>query len=238
VTAGIPCLGLSGLFIILMAAVTPIWRLARLDRDSVRPVRVQSVLALTAAIAAATVFCWYGLSFLLGLGSGRYASAKFGSFFGVPIIVVSLLMLVAIIVVAEIAAHVLPRRLTPLNPPVRPALPPVRSEPLVHLALGAHACTPVAQRFETTTRGTAPPSNVRPSQGVAVDLRSRQLATQRARLVSALEEAMSAWDQLLEQLDSITEELRLYSRAIATLVDKQVAERTERERLLAASGLR
>jgi hypothetical protein len=238
-TAGIPCLGLSGLFVILTAAVTPIWRLARRDGDQIRPVRVRAVFALAAAIAAATWLSWTATAFVLGSLIGVAHHANFGTFFGVPIIVVSLLMLLGIIGVAEVAAHVLPHRATPTSPPVhRVEMPDYRA----HLvpAVRRRATSSPPSRVKTSTKSVAPPNRAAVPRRAAnaISLRRRELATQRARLRNAREEALTAWDQLLAQLDSNNEELRAFSRAITTLVDLQAGERTGHERVPAAGTRR
>lgn len=214
-TAGIPCLGLSGLFVVLTAAVSPIWRFVRGEGNRVRPVRLRTVLSLTVAIAVATWITWYALSFVLGHASrsGGHGHANYGSFLGVPVIVVSLLMLLAIVGAAEVAARLLPHRSTPANPPIRRVQAERAGEPAVK-----------PRRSENTS--PAEPDAAHPTSHGAINSRRNDLATQRARLRTARETATVAWGTLLEQLDSNNEELRHFTRAITTIADLRSSERT------------
>jgi len=127
VTAGVPGLGLSGLFVMLSVIVMPAWRTKHRARAQVRPVRVLPLLAIATAIAATTWLTWEAVS--LGLhhastgstGSTRpHGHASFiVSFFGVPVILISLAILIAVVGLAELLAHTVEARPTPTAPAVQ-----------------------------------------------------------------------------------------------------------------------
>jgi MFS family permease len=115
--AGLPGLGLSGLFALLSALVLP-WTRRRLRS------RRRQIVALT-VMGALLSACAVGMWDLLLAGArvtnslGRGGTASSGWLGPVPVIVVSLAILSAIVLVAEVLSLVLNARRTPTPPPVR-----------------------------------------------------------------------------------------------------------------------
>jgi hypothetical protein len=195
-TAGIPGLGLSGVFVMLSAILTPLWCAVRRDSSPVRPVRVRSILGLALLIVLVTWATWEVLAFAMGHtvdGTHEHAHAHFGTFMGVPILLISLGMLFAIVGTAEVMARVLPVRPTPVNPPV----PSVRTE------------TPPPAEEPDEVPAT--------SADDRIDARCRELEDQRAQLRAAQENAADACARLLERLDSEREDMRALASFVSNL---------------------
>jgi len=199
--------------VLLSAAATPLWRVTRGETNHVRPVRVRSILALAALIAAATWITWQALALTIGrvAGTHRHVHTNFGSIFGVPVILISLAMLFAIVGAAELAARVLPARPTPLNPPV----PSVRA-----------AQSPELTRIGTQSSTAPSPLGAAPSSETAIDARCRELADHRAQLHTARENAANACERLLERFDAD----RLDIRALTTTLTALAATSDKRDR--------
>lgn len=185
-TAGVPGLGLSGLFVMLTAIAMPLWRV-RGKTSRVRPVRVRSILLLAALIGAATWLVWQALSIVSErvAGTHRHGHANFGSLFGVPVILISLALLAAIIGAAEVAARVLPARPTPKNPPVPSVRTAARRDP-----------TAIA-----TTKTTVPAPRATPAGDNTIDARCRELADACTQLRSARQQVANTHDRILERFD-------------------------------------
>lgn len=123
-SAGLPGLGLSGLFILLSAFGMPVLR-----RNGRRKGRL---LVLGVVIAAAAVASWDLMSVVVRTltehttvivtggpgGPQRHTVTTFAFGNSVPVLAISLGILGALLVGAELAAHLLRGHKTPLPPPV------------------------------------------------------------------------------------------------------------------------
>jgi hypothetical protein len=177
------------LFVILTALAAPLWRLSK-PNNQVRPVRLRTILALAVVIAALTWLTWQAVALTIGriANTHRHVHANFGSFFGVPVILISLAMLFAIVGTAELAARVLPARLTPANPPVRS----VRAFGRIGTANANNQPQRAAPTFVEAP--SAP--------------HSRELGDQRAQLHAVREPAAVTLDRLLERLEIARADIR------------------------------
>jgi hypothetical protein len=201
-TAGVPGLGLSGLFVMLSAAIMPLWRLRRGQTNRVRPVRVHTILGLALVIAAATWLTWEALAFTIGRLAGTQRHVNFGTFAGLPIILASLLMVFVIIGAAELVARVVPANPTPVNPPVRSVRTAPRPEPAAPQA--AASDEPIDETQAVSGDGD-------------IEARCRELADQRAQLRTARENAAHACDRLLERLDTERAHVRALTNKVSAL---------------------
>lgn len=122
-TAGIPGLGLSGLFALLCALSLPLARRRR--------VPVTRLLGLAAVMAAAVVLTWETLVEVLAVlhGAGvtgprlRPPAILGHGFWQVPIIAISAATMVLVIAAGEALLHLVGVRPTPTPAPVRSGLP-------------------------------------------------------------------------------------------------------------------
>lgn len=120
-TAGVPGLGLSGLFVLICAVVMPL-RAARRHEPAAHPVRPLGMLGIAAVIIAAVWLTWLTASSVVqrvSTGDGRHQAGPLGEFFGLPLVVVSLAILATVLLGAELASHIVATRPTPTDPPVR-----------------------------------------------------------------------------------------------------------------------
>jgi len=118
VTAGVPGLGLSGLFLVASVLVMP---LLRRRPGEVRPTRRRALVVLAVAIAAATWGTWALVAGAVGAGrEGARAAGLGGTHAGVPALLVSIAIVALILAVTEILALVLRPRPTPTEPPITP----------------------------------------------------------------------------------------------------------------------
>lgn len=123
-TAGIPGLGLSGLFALLCALGLPLARGRR--------VPITRLLGLAVVMAAGVLLTWEaiveGITVLHGTGvvSNRsFTSATLGhGFWQVPVIAISSSIMVLLIAAGEALLHLVGVKPTPTPPPVRAFLPP------------------------------------------------------------------------------------------------------------------
>jgi hypothetical protein len=121
-SAGLPGLGLSGLFVLLSALGNPIIQLARRRRRQAGRTRVGPIFALSVAMAMAIMGIWDGLfrgAEVLGYQPSHHSGANAPiPFASVPVVLVSLSILAAIVTTAELALHVSRPRTTPTPPPL------------------------------------------------------------------------------------------------------------------------
>ena len=126
-TAGVPGLGLGGLFALLAALCIPLLR--RSPRDGAPRLFGMAVLIAVAAIAA-----WQSVSWLYSVvssGSSGTTTEHFansgpaaltqpvvGHLFGVPVIAISLFLMTLLLFTGEVLFRVLGVRPTPLPPPI------------------------------------------------------------------------------------------------------------------------
>lgn len=123
-SAGLPGLGLSGLFVLISALFAPITRIGRPRPSSVRPTRVGPIFLLSLVIAIAVVGVWDGVLALAELfrdhashHSGHSAAAS-TAFASVPVLFISLSIMLVIIVGAELALHLSGPQVTRTPPPI------------------------------------------------------------------------------------------------------------------------
>ena len=155
ITAGVPGLGLSGLFVLLSGLALPLARRWRGQR-----VPVARLFGLAMIMIAAIIVTWeliFGVAAALhtaaparSLGGGTLVSH---SSRGLPIIAISASILVLLIATGEALLHLVGVRPTPTPPPVEPVRPvgparpieparPVERTRPVHLRPGRHARQP------------------------------------------------------------------------------------------------
>lgn len=117
-TAGVPGLGLSGLFLMASIIVMPFLRRRPAE---VRSTPRRGLFGLAAAIAVATWASWTLVAVGVGIGTGadgtRSASLG-GTVAGMPAILVSLALVALLVAITEILARLLPHRPTPSEPPI------------------------------------------------------------------------------------------------------------------------
>jgi len=122
VSAGLPGLGLSGLFVLLSAMATPIFELARRGRCRADRMRVLRIFALSVVMVIAVVGVWNGIILVAKVvahhSSPRLSAAGSTPIASVPVLVLSLGIILAIVVAAELARHVVKPRFTPTPPPI------------------------------------------------------------------------------------------------------------------------
>lgn len=130
-TAGVPGLGLGGLFALLAAFCLPLLR--NRPRDG-----APHLFAMAIVIAAAAVLAWQTLSWLYSsvtssdsgdtterlarTGSAALTQPVIGHLFGLPVIAISVALLALLLLSGEVLFRVLGVRPTPL-PPAIPAPP-------------------------------------------------------------------------------------------------------------------
>jgi hypothetical protein len=121
-SAGLPGLGLSGLFVLLSALGTPIIQLFRTRHRRAGRTRVAPIFALALVMAIAMVGIWEGVVEGVGLlgyhASNRESATASTAYASVPVVLVSLCILVAIVTTAELALHLSGPRTTPTPPPL------------------------------------------------------------------------------------------------------------------------
>ncbi len=122
-TAGVPGLGLGGLFALIAAFGLPL--LSRTSRRSGSRLVGMAIIIVLAAIAAWRSATWlYSVATeshahdLARSGGSVLAHPVVGQLFGVPVIVVSVLLLTLLLMLGEILFLVLGVRPTPLPPPI------------------------------------------------------------------------------------------------------------------------
>src|SRR4051812_16839372 len=119
-SAGLPGLGLSGLFVLLSALVLPLAHGFRSRTSLGHRVRIAPLLGLTAAITAAALCSWWIVALLVHtvVSSGSKTSSGAAEIYGVPVIVVSLGILAVVLVLPEVLLHTIGTKPTPAVPPV------------------------------------------------------------------------------------------------------------------------
>jgi hypothetical protein len=119
-SAGLPGLGLSGLFVLLTALALPAVHHLRSPRPA-KPARFGALFALAVSIAAVAVLSWMLLAFVVDEVQPSQRHGSVGSFqiFGAPVIAASLAILTAILLLPEVLLHLLGTRPTPKVPPVQ-----------------------------------------------------------------------------------------------------------------------
>ena len=126
-TAGVPGLGLSGLFLLASVIAMP---MLRRRPGEVRPTRRRGLAVMAVAIAATTWAAGSVVSLAAGIGTGEARTAGLGgTVAGVPAILVSLAIVTLVVVMTEFLALVLRSRPTPTPPPVVRRLGPTPREP-------------------------------------------------------------------------------------------------------------
>lgn len=119
--AGLPGVGLSGLFVLLSALGAPIIELARPQRGRVGRGRVAALFGLSIVMVLGLVGAWNALVLvarLLGHPAHHPSGPSFTPVASVPVVVVSLCIVLAIVAAAEVALHVVRPQLTPTPPPL------------------------------------------------------------------------------------------------------------------------
>jgi len=106
VTNDVPVLGLSGLFVMVSIKVFPAW--CSKHRSSDVAIRVFSVLALAATIAATAWLTWQVASLGVQHSPSHPRAQLYGTAFGVPVVLIPLAILLAIVAVAEIRSGGVP----------------------------------------------------------------------------------------------------------------------------------
>jgi len=133
-SAGLPGLGLSGLFVLISGLCAPFTRVVGRHRPRVRPTRVGPLFALSVVITIAVVGVWESVLIaaeLLGLTpTHRSATTSAGSA-PVPVLLVSLCIVAAIVAIAELALLLGRCRATPTPPPI-PFPAPANSDATGH----------------------------------------------------------------------------------------------------------
>jgi len=116
VTAGVPGLGLSGLFLMASILVMP---LLRRRPGEARPARRRGLLMLAVAIAAATWGAWALVAIAVGAGrKGAGAAGLGGTVAGIPALAISVAIVGLVLAATEILALILHPRPTPTEPPI------------------------------------------------------------------------------------------------------------------------
>jgi hypothetical protein len=138
-TAGVPGLGLSGLFVIMSVLVMLPARIVRGRPHDVHPVRIASIVIMAVAIAATI---WLSWQFTVagrapepaltvgGSGAAHAGSQPLLAIMRMPAIVISLAVVFGLIAVVELLAVALPKRKTRTEPPIlrrTPTADPVTS---------------------------------------------------------------------------------------------------------------
>ena len=126
-TAGVPGLGLSGLFVIMSVLVMLPARLVRGRPHDVHPVRTASIVTMAVAIAATIWFSWQftvagrapeAALTVGGTGAAHAGSQPLLALMRMPAIVISLAVVFGLIAVVELLAVALPTRKTRTEPPI------------------------------------------------------------------------------------------------------------------------
>lgn len=117
-TAGVPGLGLAGLFLMASVLAMP---LLRRRPGEVRPTRRRALVTLAVAIAGATWGTWALVAVAVGAGrEGARAAGLGGSFAGIPALAISVAIVGLILAATEMLALILGPRPTPTEPPITP----------------------------------------------------------------------------------------------------------------------
>ena len=121
-TAGVPGLGLSGLFVLLSALALPLARRGGLPRG-----RLIALFKLGVVMSLAVIASWQAMSeaftFINHDASSAHGHAPAGLVLGVwswpaPVVVISTSVMVLVILAGEALLHLVGTRLTPTPPPV------------------------------------------------------------------------------------------------------------------------
>lgn len=126
-TAGVPGLGLSGLFALLAAFSLPLLRSSP-RRSGTRLTGMAILIAVVAVAAWQTVSWLYsvfsdrhpslGAQRLVGSGQDVLTNPAIGQLFGVPVLVISIGLVMTLLVAGEVLFRVLGVRPTPLPPSI------------------------------------------------------------------------------------------------------------------------
>lgn len=111
-SAGLPGLGLGGLFVMICGFATSVVPGSR-HRDWKR------LFVLTFVLTVVGVLTWTSFTAAADLLQGRSSGRFAGSLFGAPVLLVSLAILAGLLVVPELLLWTVGTRATPTLPPVR-----------------------------------------------------------------------------------------------------------------------
>lgn len=114
-TAGVPGLGLSGMLVLISALLLPMHSQHRSTR------RILQSIAIAVAIIGAIVLTWAGTAVLIKSLSGQPKQGTpgpLGSFFGFPLMAVSIAILAALVFGAQLLSWTCHSRPTPTGQPV------------------------------------------------------------------------------------------------------------------------
>jgi hypothetical protein len=124
VTAGVPGLGLSGLFVLMSALALPLARRGGLPRG-----RLITLFKLGVVMSVTVIASWQAMSKALAFinhdASSAHGHAPAGLVLGVwswpaPVVVISASVMVLVIFAGEVLFQLVGTRLTPTPPPVTP----------------------------------------------------------------------------------------------------------------------
>ncbi|MBO0831178.1 MAG: hypothetical protein J2P28_04915 [Actinobacteria bacterium] len=120
--AGVPGLGLSGLFVLLSALALPLAR-----RPTARRVQVARLFTLAVIMTAAVILSWEAIVATVdAIHIGGHAAPVIATMAGNaiwrrPVIVVSVTVMIAVLAMAQALLHLVGVQPTPTPPPVRSA---------------------------------------------------------------------------------------------------------------------
>ena len=105
-TSDVPVLGLSGLFVMVSIKVFPAW--FNKHRSGDLAIRIFSVLALAATIAATAWLTWEVASLGVQHSPSHPRAALYGTVLGIPVVLIPLAILLAVVGVAELRVEGVP----------------------------------------------------------------------------------------------------------------------------------
>ena len=105
-TSDVPVLGLSGLFVMVSIKVFPAW--FNKHRSGDLAIRVFSVLALAATIAATAWLTWEVASLGVQHSPSHARAPLYGTVLGIPVVMIPLAILLAVVGVAELRVEGVP----------------------------------------------------------------------------------------------------------------------------------
>ena len=118
--AGLPGIGLSGLFALLSGLFLPISVMVRRTSRNGRP-KVRALIAMTLIVVLLDVILWYFVGKLLGATGPGHWHIRIGHF-SVPTMLITLLVLTVGVLFIEVSARLLPTKIPPVVPLPDPIL--------------------------------------------------------------------------------------------------------------------
>jgi hypothetical protein len=112
--AGLPGIGLSGLFALLSGLFLPISVMVRRASRNGRP-KVRALIAMTLVVVLLDVMLWYFVAKLLGATGSGHWHIRIGHF-SVPTMLITLLVLTVGVLFIEVCAGLLPTKVPPVVP--------------------------------------------------------------------------------------------------------------------------